>query len=83
MAMQRELQEAAKLIESVDRTIRTRFPDGTLARRAWERLKINVVQWQAQQQMEDPCEALMRARELEHEFKNIVALFSEAGFDFE
>lgn len=83
MAMFQELEEAAKLIESVDVSIRTRFPDGSLGRHAWERLKVNVQKWQEQQQINDPFVALVRAHELEHEFKNIVALFGEAGFDFD
>ncbi len=72
-----------RLIESVDRSMRTRFPEGSLVRRAWERLKTNVRQWQDQQTIRDPFVALVRARELEHEFKNIVAMFAEAGFDFD
>jgi hypothetical protein len=83
MAVYHELEEAVKLVEAVDRSIRVRFPEGSLERLAWDRLKANVSDWQAQQTIKDPFVALMRARELEHEFKNIVALFGEAGFDFD
>jgi hypothetical protein len=42
-----------------------------------------VQEWQEQQAIADPFDALMRARTLEHDFKNIVAMFAEAGFDFD
>ena len=83
MAVLRELEEAARLVEAVDQQMMLRFPEGSLARRAWDRLKVNVQEWQEQQAIADPFDALMRARTLEHDFKNIVAMFAEAGFDFD
>ena len=83
MAVSRELDEAVRLVEQVDQSMLLRFPPGTLVRDAWERLKANLHAWQEQIEIGDPFVALLRARELEYEFRNIVALFEEAGFDFD
>lgn len=82
MSVDQEIARAICLMHIADATIRREFPEGSIQLLAWERLKENLDGWrEAYESASDPVGALTRVRALRHEFNDVLALCSEAGFN--
>lgn len=82
MSVDQEIARAICLMHIADATIRREFPQGSIQLLAWDRLKKNLDGWRdAYEGASDPAGALLRVRELRHEFNDVLALCSEAGFN--